>query len=264
MAATSMSTQSMPRWVAGLQAMVQSLTDRIDRYEQRQRRDSDDVGTLSAYETSALPRQRQADPPRANPDLDRGRVNLTTSGARRAEPDAFGAELLDGINNLNTAGQRADSMLRETRALYNRLSRQLTTEERNEVAAARTRADSVYAMHGRQTPETLPGESPRGYRARLADGLKDFCQPLRRTNLDSLPDSALALAESRIYQDALDAARRPGTMPAGTLRARTYKDEATGHNITEYYGDPTAWLTPFMAPGARVKINRNPVREPQK
>ncbi len=255
---TSTNTQATPRWATGLQHMVDDLIARIDRYEQRQRRDSDDVGTRSAYETSALPRQRQADPPRANPDLDRGRVNLTTSGARRAEPDAFGAELLDGITNLNTAGQRADAMLRQTRALYNRLARQLTTEERNAVAAARTRADGVYAMHGRPVPETLPGESPRAYRARLAAGLKDFSPNLARTNLDALPDAALELAETRIYQDALDAARRPGSVPAGTLRPHTYQDSATGHKITEYHGDPMAWLAPFMAPGAKVKINRSP------
>ncbi len=259
----STNTQATPRWAAGLQRMIDDLVERTNRLDP-QRTDSDDVGTRSAYETSALPRQRQADPPRRNPDLDRGRVHMTTSGERRAEPDAFGAELLDGIANLTTSGQRADSMLREARALYSRLARQLTTEERNAVAAARSRADSVYAMHARPVPETLPGETPTSYRARLADGLKDFCQPLKRTNLDALPDAALGVAEDRIYQDALAAAREPGTMPAGTLRARTYRDEATGHNITEYYGDPATWLAPFMAPGARVRINRNPIREAQK
>ncbi len=248
---------SMPRWATGLQHMVDNLVERMNRLDP-QRRDSDDVATRSAYETSALPRQRQAQPPKYNPELARGRANLTTSGERRAEPSAFAAELIDGINNLNTSGQRADSMLREARALYSRLSRQQTVEERNAIAAARSRADGVYAMHARTVPETLPGETPRSYRARLADGLKDFCQPLRRTNLDSLPSTALGVAEDRIYQDALAAAREPGTIPAGTLRSRTYKDSVTGHNITEYFGDPAAWLTPFMAPGAKVKINRMP------
>lgn len=235
---TSTNTQATPRWVAGLQRMVDDMIARIDRYEQSQRADADDyAATRGAHETSALPRQRQAELPRRNPDLDRGKVHMTTSG------------------------RRADSMLREAHALYSRLSRQPTVEERNQIAAARSRADSVYSMHGRPVPETLPGETPRSYRARLADGLKDFSPNLTRTNLDALPSAALELAETRIYQDALTAARQPGLMPAGTLRSRTYRDEATGHNITEYFGDPSAWLTPFMAPGAKVKLNRNPVRE---
>lgn len=257
----STNTQATPRWAVGLQRMVDDMIARIDRHEQSQRTDSDDVATRSAYDTNTLPRQRQADPPKYNRELAGGRANLTTSGERRPEPDAFGAELENGVIAMNTQGQRADALLRQTHALYSRLARQPTVEERNQIATARTRADGVYAMHGRPVPETLPGETPRSYRARLADGLKDFSPNLTRTNLDALPSAALELAETRIYQDALTAARQPGLMPAGTLRSRTYRDEATGHNITEYFGDPSAWLTPFMAPGAKVKLNRNPVRE---
>ncbi|MDA8348506.1 MAG: hypothetical protein M0038_06850, partial [Pseudomonadota bacterium] len=209
--------QSLPKWVDGLQRMIDDMIARIDRLDP-QRTDADDVSTRSAYETAALPKQRQAVPPRRNSDLDAGKVSLTTSG------------------------QRADAMLREARAFYNKLSRTLTPEERNQIAAARTRADSVYAMHARPVPETLPGETPRGYRARLASGLQDFSPNLTRTNLDALPDSALTLAEDRVYQDAIEAARRPNVIPTGTLRARTYRDEATGHKITEYHGDPMAWL----------------------
>ena len=233
----STNAQTLPKWAAGLQEMIRSLTERIDRYEQSQRTDNYDVATRSAYETAALPKQRQANPPRRNPDLDRGRVNLTTSG------------------------QRADALLHEARAFYNKLARQQTAEERNAIAAARSRADSVYSMHARTVPEYLPGETPTSYRARLADGLKDFCQPLRRTNLDALADAALGLAESRIYQDAIEAARRPNVIPTGELRAHTYQDSATGHKVTEYHGDPMAWLAPFMAPGAKVKLNRNPTKE---
>ena len=252
--------QATPGWVDGLTQMVKSLTDRIDRYEQSRR--SDTYDTHGAQETHTLPRQRQADPPRRNPDLAAGRINLTTSGERRAAPDAFGAELENGVVNMNTNGQRADALLRQTHAFFNKLSRTLTPEERNQIAAARSRADGAYSMHARTVPEYLPGETPTSYRKRLADGLKDFCQPLRCTNMDGLPDSALALAEDRVYQDAIEAARRPNVIPTGTLRARTYRDEATGHNITEYFGDSASWLAPFMAPGAKVKLNRNPVREP--
>lgn len=222
-------TQShQPKWLT-------ELLDRIDELERRtgaRRRDS---------------------------DLENGRVNLTTSGTP-AEEDALSHDLQAGKIDLTTSGQRRlDALTRQTAALYRRISRQPTLEERNQIAAARVRADSLYARLGRATPEWMAGEMPAAYRKRLADGLKDCSPQLRRTNLDAVPDAALGAVEDRIYQDALEASRQPAANPSGTLRPRTYKD-TTGHTVTEYFGDPMAWMGAFMAHGATVRLNRGLVK----
>jgi hypothetical protein len=139
--------------------------------------------------------------------------------------------------------------------MLRRMRRTPTSEERNQLAEARKRADGVYAALGRELPDHLPGESPLAYRQRLADGLKDQSAGLRRANLAGLPAGALTAIEARIYQDAQTAAATGAGIPRGTLRAHRYQD-TTGHNITEYYGDPAAWMAPFMGGGARLRVRR--------
>ncbi len=218
-------TQShQPKWLT-------ELLDRIDELERRtgaRRRDS---------------------------DLENGRVNLTTSGTP-AEEDALSHDLQAGKIDLTTSGQRRlDALTRQSAALFRRLSRQPTLEERNQIAAARVRADALYARLGRATPDILPGELPAAYRKRLAAGLQDCSPQLRRTNMDAVPDAALGAIEDRIYQDALEASRQPTANPTGALRPHTYQD-TTGHTVTEYFGDPMAWMAPFMAQGSAVRIRR--------
>ena len=225
-------TQShTPKWAQDLLADMQRMTDRIAETERR-------VGM----------RRRDA-------DLEDGKVNLSTSGTP-AEDDALSRDLQAGKIDLTTSGQRRlDALTRQTAALYRRISRQPTMEERNQIAAARQRADGLYARLGRSTPDILPGELPSAYRKRLAAGLQDCSPQLRRANLDAVPDAALGAVEERIYQDALAASRQPEVTPPGTLRPRTYQD-VTGHTVTEYTGDPMAWMAPFMANGAAVRIRR--------
>jgi hypothetical protein len=150
---------------------------------------------------------------------------------------------------------RTDAELQMMSTMLSRMRRTPTTEERNQLAKARKRADGVYAALGRELPDHLPGETPLAYRQRLADGLKDQSPSLRRANLAGLPAGALTAVEARIYQDAQTAAATGAGIPRGTLRAHRYEAE-TGHKITEYHGDPMAWMSPFMSGGAKLRVRR--------
>ncbi len=252
---TATASNAMPRWAQALENYIAEVNKRIDRFESRYH-DGETDTNVGADETDTLPRQRQAIPPTRNRDLDQGRINMSTSGQRREiAKGSLADDLQNGVNELNGAGQRVDALYRQTAALFRRMSYQPTADERNAIAAARHRADSVYARLGRSVPEYMPGESPSGYRKRLAHGLREFSPQLRHTNMDAVPDSALGAVEDRVYQDAMEAANKPAANPHGTLRPRSYIGP-TGHLTTEYYGDPLAWMAPFMAPGARMRLNR--------
>jgi hypothetical protein len=95
------------------------------------------------------------------------------------------------------------------------------------------------------------------FRHRLADGLKDVSKELRGAHLDALPAAAFATVESRVYADALAAAKTGAGAAPGALN-KCERRADTGHNITEYFGDNRAWMSPFMTGGAKVRINRNP------
>jgi hypothetical protein len=229
-------TQShTPKWAQDLLADVKRMSDRITAAERR-------TGTR-----------------RNDADLEDGEVNLSTNGTPGAASELASA-MQRGDFDLTTSGaRRLDALTRQSAALFRRLSRQPTVEERNQIAAARVRADSLYARLGRSTPDTLPGELPAAYRKRLAAGLQDCSPQLRRANLDGVPDAALGAIEDRIYQDALAASRQPAANPTGALRPHTYQD-TTGHMVTEYFGDPMAWMGAFMAQGATVRLNRGLVK----
>ena len=150
---------------------------------------------------------------------------------------------------------RTQAQLDAMATMLSRMRRTPTSEERAELSEARKRADGVYAALGRDVPDHLPGETPLAYRQRLADGLKDQSPGLRKANLAGLPAGALTAVEARIYQDAQHAAETGAGIPRGTIRPHTYED-ATGHKVTEYHGDPMAWMSPFMSGGARLRVRR--------
>ena len=231
--------EEIPTWARTLRESIEELARRTSQAErampggQRYRARGESVSA-----TANMPSRRQLGIDR---DLENGIDRLTTSGQRRADAIA----------------RQQNAELHEMRAMLSRLRRQLTPAERTEAAAAYHRADSIYAALGRATPEPLPGESPMAFRHRLADGLKDVSKELRGAHLDALPASAFSVVESRVYADALAAAKTGAGAEPGTLNKCERRAE-TGHNITEYYGDNRAWMSPFMTGGAKVRINRKP------
>lgn len=120
-------------------------------------------------------------------------------------------------------------------------------DDRNAIAAAHKRADSIYAMHGLPTPDALHGERPLAYRQRLAAGLRRFSDRFKDyTIADSLDATAFGLIEGVIYDDAAAAAKRPTSTAAGVLRASTTNE--MGKTFTRFHGDPRAAWAPFMPP----------------
>lgn len=228
--------------------------------------------TASEEEQQRLQRSREAGPERSerDPRLEDGVDRFNTQGQRRdgerREDRSERREDYRGHGTDKTSHHSVDRMdglikqqahrIDELTALVTKATRQPSIEDRNAIARARSRADGVYAALGRELPEYLPGEAPMAYRHRLADGLKDTSASLKRTVMDQLPDDVFGHIEDQVYNDAFEASKRPDAVAPMRLRPRAYKDEATGHNITEYYGDPLGWMAPFMAPGARSKVHR--------
>ena len=224
--------EEIPTWAATLRDALEDMHRRIDRIDSGRQYTGESV--------SATSHMRSRTPTGYDPDLEDGRIELTTSGQRRQD-----------------ALRQQNAQLHELRGMLNKALRQPTSAERGELATAYHRADSVYASLGRATPSPMPGESPGAFRRRLAAGLSDMSPDLRKVNFDGLPDDAFTAVESRLYADAADGAKAGLGTPAGRLNSRSYKSE-TGHNMTEYFGDPLAWMSPFMLGGQRVTINRHP------
>lgn len=113
---------------------------------------------------------------------------------------------------------------------------------------AQARADDVYSEFGKRAPVPLPNEDLMGYRRRVARDLRVHSPALKTVNLHAVADdTAFGELEKQIYADALASARSPMSVPRGELRSVTRR--SGGHEITEFHGEPSSWMSPMSGHG---------------
>jgi len=153
--------------------------------------------------------------------------------------------------------QRSDEDIRRRidvlDARLKRATRPASYKERDELSRIRARCDSVAQALGVRPEAPLPGEFPDEYRRRCAALLQPFSQSTKGVSIGRLDDAAFKVVEDRIYADAQSAAREPIKSLAGRL-VPVESHDAAGRTITKYYGDPKAWMRPYMAPGVHIRF----------
>ncbi|MHB9179143.1 NUDIX domain-containing protein [Citrobacter freundii] len=152
--------------------------------------------------------------------------------------------------------EKADSQLRQEIAeLRSRIPTELSDEERNEVADAQVKADSVFSCFGKRAPVPLSGEKPLSYRRRLMIQLQEHSPDFKSVDLSSIADSALLnVAEKQIYADA----QKSASLSVGPGMLREIKRaDATGRQISTFEGDPAATWEPFQSGKRQVTSFNN-------
>ena len=274
-------SEEMPVWAADMMKKMDSMHKRMDAMEkggmEADRKDAEDCAMdkkdseaeeedRQAEELERLAKEERAEGRREKADRkDESEETAHKAAeeleARKKEEDRKDREdRKDAMHREDKEREdkaRADaSLARRNRELEGRLEameakvlglyREPSFEDRNALAEVRSRADSVYqAVTGRPASEPLPGEAPIAYRKRMADGLRKFSAKFKEERVDSLSGAAFDIVEKQIYADAQAAAKMPEHLPAGQLRKITRND--SGHQITEYTGDPKAAWRNFSA-----------------
>lgn len=152
--------------------------------------------------------------------------------------------------------EKADSQLRQEIAeLRSRIPTELSDEERNEVADAQVKADSVFSCFGKRAPVPLSGEKPLSYRRRLMIQLQEHSPDFKSVDLSSIADSALLnVAEKQIYADA----QKSASLSVGPGMLREIKRaDATGRQISTFEGDPATTWAPFQSGKRQVTSFNN-------
>lgn len=145
----------------------------------------------------------------------------------------------------NAEREKADSELRrEIAELRSRMPNELSDSERNEVADAQVKADSVFSSYGKRAPMPLHGEKPMAYRRRMMVQLQQHSADYKDVDLSAIADAqVLKIAEKQIYADAQASASL--SIGAGQLR-EIKRADATGRQISTFEGDPAACWAPFQ------------------
>lgn len=176
--------------------------------------------------------------------------------AAKEKADAEAKEKADAEEAEKMAKEKADSQLRQEIAeLRSRIPTELSDEERNEVAEAQVKADSVFSSFGKRAPIPLSGEKPMAYRRRLMIQLQEHSPDFKAVDLSAIADSQLlSAAEKHIYADAQKAASL--SVGPGMLREIKRKD-ATGREISTFEGDPSVTWAPFQSGKRQVTSFNN-------
>lgn len=175
--------------------------------------------------------------------------------AAKEKADAEAKEKADAEEAERMAKEKADSQLRQEIAeLRSRIPTELSDEERNEIADAQVKADSVFSCFGKRAPVPLSGENPLAYRRRLMIQLQEHSPDFKTVDLSTIADSALlSVAEKTIYADA----QKSASLSVGPGMLREIKRaDATGRQISTFEGDPAATWAPFQS-GKRQVISFN-------
>lgn len=174
----------------------------------------------------------------------------------KEKADAEAKEKADAEEAERMAKEKADSELRQQIAdLRSRIPTELSDEERNEVADAQVKADSVFSCFGKRAPVPLSGEKPLAYRRRLMIQLQEHSPDFKTVDLSSIADSALlSVAEKTIYADA----QKSASLSVGPGMLREIKRaDATGRQISTFEGDPAATWAPFQSGKRQVTSFNN-------
>lgn len=175
--------------------------------------------------------------------------------AAKEKADAEAKEKADAEEAERMEKEKADSQLRQEIAeLRSRIPTELSDEERNEIADAQVKADSVFSCFGKRAPVPLSGEKPLAYRRRLMIQLQEHSPDFKTVDLSTIADSALlSVAEKTIYADA----QKSASLSVGPGMLREIKRaDATGRQISTFEGDPAATWAPFQF-GKRQVISFN-------
>ncbi|HBZ1409465.1 TPA: NUDIX hydrolase [Klebsiella pneumoniae] len=191
---------------------------------------------------------KEAEEAKAKADAEEKAAKEKADAEAKAKADAEEAEKM--------AKEKADSqLLQEIAELRSRIPTELSDEERNEVAEAQVKADSVFSSFGKRAPIPLSGEKPMAYRRRLMIQLQEHSPDYKAVDLSAIADSQLlSTAEKHIYADAQKAASL--SVGQGMLR-EIKRADATGRQISTFEGDPAVTWAPFQSGKRQVTSFNN-------
>lgn len=173
------------------------------------------------------------------------------SKRKDAEEEMKEKERADSIASF----QRQMEEQAKTIARLSELVRQPIPElDRAELTSIQSRADSAMIQLGERAPQPMAGETPIAYRRRMTSLLQRHSDRWKNVRLDSLDETTFKeVAESQIYADAAERAKRPNDIPAGRMR-EVRRQDPSGHIITEFYGNNASFISAFSRPTRRARI----------
>ena len=239
-----------PAWADALVEKVDSVCARMDSVDEYMKADK------ARKDSEAKEIEKEAK------ELEKGEKKEEKTEAKHAEEakkieEEAKKEEKEKADSAARADAEQKAAIAEMQARIDALTKPISPEDRDALAKAQARADSVFQMFGESALAPLAAETPIAYRQRLASKLQKHSAASADIKLDALTEKAFVQIEDRIYADAQARAMSPEIAVAGRLIPHVRKDSA-GREITTYTGDMDAWLRMFKSKPVYITgINTN-------
>jgi hypothetical protein len=128
-------------------------------------------------------------------------------------------------------------------------------EELEQYDRAYARLDSISGIIGVTPTKHVIGEMPHQYRKRLLSLVQPHSAKYRDKDFTGVHGYGLEYIEDAVYQDAVDTANDPMSVPRGEVRVIQYRDPAF-RLITKTIGQEPLWMDHFSVGPAICTIKR--------
>jgi hypothetical protein len=239
----------MPAWADSLHKKFDSLSERMDKYDSR--KDSEEKDLKKAEEAHKKEGEdlKKAEEEKAKKDAAEAEKKREEDGKADARMDSV-LKVVDQLKAENA----------QLKSRFDTAFRELSPSERDELALAQSRYDSLAQRFGEAAPAPLAGEGPIAYQKRLAARYQKYSPKCKDIRLDSLDAPSFGIVQDQIIADSVAASNSPAFMPEGAL-VPYFEDEysssgaKTGRKITKWRGSIKDFLAPFTMKPRRAKLN---------
>lgn len=253
---------NIPAWADALVKKVDSICERMDTYDKKDRKDESEE---EAHKKEGEDLRKAEEEHKKEDKKDRKDKKDESDREKGEEEERRAGKELEKGREEEKKDSRMDSLAKENAILRDRLasvevgvkslSRELSHEEKDALAMAQSRADSIFLSLNEKLTAPLFGETPISYRKRLASRLQKYSPKLKDVKLDSISDPAtFEILEREIYADAASASTSPAFLPEGKLIPEKITDFA-GRVCTKYRGDIKAAFAPWVQRSVPFRVN---------
>ena len=251
----SMENQEMPAWADALMKRMDSLeAARADAAEESEKKEEAKADSDEKKEEEAKADSDEKDE-KSEEKADSAAEEVKAAEEAGNEEKIHEERAMEYADSLKVANEALQKQIAELNAKFEAMNKPLSNDDREQMARAQARADSVYQMFGENASAPIAGETPIAYRRRLAAKLQKHSKAFKDAQLSGLTGDAFDAVESIIYADAQTAAKSPVMGNSGRLIPITRQD-AAGRTITTYEGDIGAFTNQFAGTVYVATINK--------
>ncbi|MBW8066842.1 MAG: NUDIX hydrolase [Ferrovum sp.] len=264
------SGEEAPSWMDKLDAKLDAISERLDRLDEKDRKDSEEKEKEEKDRKDAsekeLEKKEHKEEGKDIKELEEAhkkegkeeKDRKDSEEKEKAEKDRKDADKKD-------RGDRMDSIVRENAVLRDRLasieskvgriSTETPADQREIMAQAQSRADSIGSALGFQVSAPMSGETALAYRKRLVSKVVPFIknESLKKIRFDSLDEASFAGFEDMAYAAVADSVADPN-VTAGNVGGLYYqKVQQLGREVMIPRGDSAAFIGRHSSPGYVMK-----------